>query len=168
MKFEIDIENTSLSEYFSEDEEGNLTVSDVFKDEIVSHVAMRISWDDELRSYVRKSLDRNLSTFVQSYKDEAAIKAVLEDLMAKELKNGFGSIVRPAYKDIITNEVRERLAKEMHDIHGAIRMAIANEVKQVINTMYQGNKLAQFIDTEKLANYVISTMNKEEVNTSND
>ena len=168
MKFEIDIENTSLSEYFSEDEEGNLTVSDVFKDEIVSQVALRISWDDELRSYVRKSLDRNLSTFVSSYKDEAAIKVVLEDLMAKELKNGFGSIVRPAYKDIITNEVREKLAKEMHDIHGAIRAAIANEVKQIINTMYAGNKLAQFIDTEKLANYVISTMSKEEVNTSND
>lgn len=169
MKFEIDIENTSLSEYFGEDEDGNLTVSDVFKQEIASNVGLRLSYNDEIRSFVRKSIEISLYQFVANYKDEAAIKAVLEDLMRKELSSGFSSsVIRPAYKELITKEVQERLSKEIGNMEGAIKVAISNEVKKIISSMYAGNKLAQFIDTDKLANYVISTMSGEEVNTTND
>ena len=154
MKFEIDIENSSLSDYISE-EDGEVTFTDAFKEAILSDVAYRFQWDVELRKAVKDGMMDHLYTFLAGYKDEAAIKVLTEDVIRKELgSNPLGSILRPAYKQMIEDEVKSRLAIEMKDLKQTLLTAVRNEVRGVVENLIDNIPMRQFIDTEKLAAYV--------------
>jgi peptide subunit release factor 1 (eRF1) len=67
MKFEIDLENSPLSEYFTEEEDG-ITFTEVFKEEVVKEFLRKMSWNSEFREFVRNELRDGLHPKIVEWK----------------------------------------------------------------------------------------------------
>lgn len=160
MKVEFDLENSCLNDWISEDDQGTLTFTEVFKDELMSSVASRFRFDTELQSVIRQHMIGQLHNFLISYKDEAVIKVIVEDIIKKDL-NGCGTpYLRPAYEQIIREKVQEQLEISAKDIRSLINMEIKSQIHSVIDDLIENGKLSQFIDKNLLTEFILTTLSK--------
>lgn len=167
MRIDIDLENSCLNDWISEDDEGTLTFTEVFKEELMSNVANRFKYSTELQSVVRQHMIDNLNSFLAGYKDEAVIKSIVEDIVSKDLKNGAASpYLRPAYEQLIKEKVNECLGASIKDLKSVIIIEIKNQIHSVINELMDSGNLSRFIDVNLLTEFILTTLSKAGV--SND
>ena len=115
MKLEIDLKNSSLSEYLDEDDYGNVTFTDVFKEKIVKEVFTEAKFDTDIRDYIKAEIKDGLWKQIVSYKQEAAIKGVVDDVIREELSaRRSGSLI---FTDAYVAEVKEAVRKFKQDVH---------------------------------------------------
>lgn len=168
MKFEVDIENSTLSEYFNESD-GDLTFTDAFKEEVVRTFLNRIRFDDEIRNYIKSEIKDGLHLKVVSYKQDGAIKAIVEEVIKEELSpSRSGSyFYMQEYKSKVEKETKDALKQYEREINYLIATTIRNEIKTVMESLYKGNKMREFLDMDKLTDYVYNIMReqKESVDT---
>lgn len=67
----------------------------------------------------------------------------------------------------ITEQVKKELKLFNAPVDKRIRETVRNEVANIINGMYDGNKMREFIDLPKLSAYVTANMFKEEAENAN-
>ena len=161
MRIDIDLENSCLNDWISEDDEGTLTFTEVFKEELMSNVANRFKYSMELQSVVRQHMIDNLKSFLAGYKDEAVIKSIVEDIVSKDLKNGAASpYLRPAYEQLIKEKVNECLSASIKDLKSVIIIEIKNQIHSVINELMDSGNLSRFIDVNLLTEFILTTLSK--------
>ena len=161
MRIDIDLENSCLNDWTSEDDEGTLTFTEVFKEELMSNVANRFKYSMELQSVVRQHMIDNLKSFLAGYKDEAVIKSIVEDIVSKDLKNGAASpYLRPAYEQLIKEKVNECLSASIKDLKSVIIIEIKNQIHSVINELMDSGNLSRFIDVNLLTEFILTTLSK--------
>ena len=161
MRIDIDLENSCLNDWISEDDEGTLTFTEVFKEELMSNVANRFKYSTELQSVVRQHMIDNLKSFLAGYKDEAVIKSIVEDIVSKDLKNGAASpYLRPAYEQLIKERVNECLGASIKDLKSVIIIEIKNQIHSVINELMDSGNLSRFIDVNLLTEFILTTLSK--------
>ena len=161
MRIDIDLENSCLNDWISEDDEGTLTFTEVFKEELMSNVANRFKYSTELQSVVRQHMIDNLKSFLAGYKDEAVIKSIVEDIVSKDLKNGAASpYLRPAYEQLIKEKVNECLSASIKDLKSVIIIEIKNQIHSVINELMDSGNLSRFIDVNLLTEFILTTLSK--------
>ena len=161
MRIDIDLENSCLNDWISEDDEGTLTFTEVFKEELMANVANRFKYNTELQSVVRQHMIDNLTSFLAGYKDEAVIKSIVEDIVSKDLKNGSASpYLRPAYEQLIKEKVNECLGASINDLKSVIIIEIKNQIHSVINELMDSGNLSRFIDVNLLTEFILTTLSK--------
>lgn len=160
MKLEIDLENSTLSEYLNEDDYGNVTFTDAFKEMIVREVFTEAKFDTDIRDYIKSEIKDGLWKQIVSYKQEAAIKGVVDDVIREELSTRrSGSLIfTDAYVAEVKEAVRKYLSSYKKELEEAVRCLVECETRDCLNTLYQGSKLREFVDFEKMSNYVVKTM----------
>lgn len=163
MKFEIDLTNSTLSEYLDEDDYGNVTFTDVFKEMIVREVFAKAKFDDDIRNYIKAEIKDGLWKQIVSYKQEAAIKGIIDDVIREELSaRKSGSLIfTDAYISDVKEAVKKYLSPYKREIDEAVRCIVELETRDCLSTLYQGSKMREFIDFEKLSRYVVSTMERK-------
>lgn len=160
MKVEFDLENSCLNDWISEDDQGTLTFTEVFKDELMSSVANRFKYDSELQSVVRQHMISQLHPFLVGYKDEAVIKGIVEDIVRKDL-NGCGTpYLRPAHEQLIREKVEEHLSIALKELRSVIIIEIKAQIHTVIGDLIENGKLSQFIDKNLLTEFILTTLSK--------
>lgn len=161
MKFEVDIENSTLSEYFNESD-GDITFTDAFKAEVVRTFLERVRFDDEIRSYIKSEIKDGLHLKVVGYKQDGAIKAVVEEVIKEELSpSRSGSyFYMQEYKSKVAKETKNALEQYKREINCLIATTIRDEIKTVMENLYKGHKMREFLDMDKLTAYVYDTMQK--------
>lgn len=161
MRIDIDLENSCLNDWISEDDEGTLTFTEVFKEELMSNVANRFKYSTELQSVVRQHMIDNLKSFLAGYKDEAVIKSIVEDIVSKDLKNGAASpYLRPAYEQLIREKVEEHLSLALKELRSAIIIEIKAQIHTVLGDLVENGNLSQFIDKNLLTEFILTALSK--------
>lgn len=162
MKFEIDLENSSLSEYFNEDN-GDITFTEVFKEEVIREFVRKMQWDSEIKNFVKNEIKEGLGRKVQEWKQDTAIKVVVEEQIKQDLSpmRSGSYFYAEEYKDKVKKATEIALAQYVREINALIETTIRIEVKKVTENLYKGNKMREFLDMDKLTAYVIKTMNEQ-------
>lgn len=153
MKLEFDLENSTLSEYFNEDTEGHITFSEVFKEAVLKEFCIKASYDSDIRGFIKSEIKDGLHLKICEYKNEAAIKAIVDDVMREELSaRRTGSLI---FTDHYVANVKKAIEKNLgfvkNEIDSYIRRTVAEEVEKYIETLYAENKLKKYLDFKKLA-----------------
>ena len=169
MKFEIDIENSSLSEYFTEENDG-IVFTDIFKEEVVREFLHKMSWNSEFRDFVRKEIKEGLYPQIREWKQDTALKLIVEEVIKEELKpmRSGSYFYMEEYKTKVKEATKKVLAEYVREINILIEGTIREEVKNILDTLYEDNPLRQFIDMSKVTVYVMNLLKKEgKLNESN-
>lgn len=164
MKLEFDLENSTLSEYFNEDTEGHITFSDVFKEAVLKEFCIKASYDSDIRGFIKSEIKDGLYLKICEYKNEAAIKAIVDDVMREELSaQRTGSLIfTDHYVKAVKTAIEKNLGVVKNEIDSYIRRTVSAEVEKYIETLYAENKLRKYLDFQKLAADVIEIV--EETN----
>ena len=159
MKLEIDIENSSLSEYFNE-ENGDITFTDAFKEEVIREFVRKMQWDSEIRKFVKDEIKDGLGCKIREWKQDTAIKVVLEEQIKQDLSplRSGSYFYAQEYKDKVKKATEQALAQYVREINALIETTIRFEVEKVMRNLCKGNKMCEFLDMDKLTGYVIKTM----------
>ena len=159
MKFEIDIENSSLSEYFTEENDG-IVFTDIFKEEVVREFLHKMSWDSEFKNFVSKEIKDGLHPKIVEWKQDTAIKVVVEEVIKEELKpvRSGSYFYMEEYKNKVKEVTKKVLTGYVSEINSLIETTIRNEVDKVMESLYQGHKMREFLNMDKLTAYVMQTM----------
>lgn len=168
MRFEIDIENSSLSEYFNDDN-GNITLTDVFKEEMLRKLCDNITWDSEFRDFIRREIKNGLYPKIIEWKQDTAIKVIVEEVIKDELKpmRSGNYFYMEEYKNKVKEATKKVLASYVTEINSLIETTIRREVNKVMESLYKGHKMYEFLNMDKLTAYVMQTM-RETVGESKD
>lgn len=160
MKIEVNLENSSMSEFFSEDECGCVTFTDAFKEAVLKAFVQKINYDSLIRTFIKDAIKEGLWQLVCQYKNESAIKAIVDEVIRDELRTQrTGSLIfTNNYVEQVKKATESSLSVCKRDIDVCIKTTVANEVEKYIKVLYDGNKLREFIDFNKLSSYVIRTM----------
>ena len=160
MKFEIDLENSTLSEYLNEDGYGNLTFTEAFKEMIVKEVFTKAKFDTDIRDYIKAEIKDGLWKQIVLYKQEATIRSIVDDVIREELSTRrSGSLIfTDAYIADVKEAVKKYLSSYKKDLDDAVICLVERETRDCLNTLYQGSKMREFIDLEKMSRYVVKTM----------
>ena len=163
MKLEIDLENSTLSEFLNEDEYGNITFTDAFKQMIVSEVFTKARFDDDIRKFIKDNIKDGLWKQIVEYKQEAAIKGIVDDVIREELKaNRSGSLIfTDAYISDVKSAVKKHFDSYKSSLERAVREMVEIEVKDCLNEIYDGCKIKEFFDMEKMASYIVKNMERK-------
>ena len=164
MKIEVNLENSSLSEFFSEDECAGVTFTDAFKEAVLQAFVQKINYDSLIRSFIKDAIKEGLWSLVCQYKNESAIKAIVDEVIRDELRTQrTGTLIfTNNYVEEVKKATEKSLSVYKRDIDICIKTTVADEVKKYIEALYDGNKLREFIDFDKLSAYVIRTMEGKE------
>ncbi len=159
MKFEIDLENSSLGEYFNE-ENGDVTFTDAFKEEVIRAFVRKMQWDSEIRNFVKDEIKEGLGRKIQEWKQDTAIKVVVEEQIKQDLSplRSGSYFYAEEYKDKVKKATEKALAQYVREINALIETTIRIEVEKVMQTLYKGHKMREFLDIDKLTAYVVQTM----------
>ena len=92
------------------------------------------------------------------------VKAVATEVVKEAMKpiNTGSFIVTDHEKKKITEQVKKELELFNKPVDERIRETVRKEVANIINGMYDGNKMREFIDLPKLSAYVTANMFKED------
>lgn len=133
-------------------------LKDVFKDEILHKFVEKLNADYEVRKYVSENIDRSLAIKISAYKDDVAIKAIVEKIVAQRIKDTGSLIFLDKYVSRVEEEVNKYLASYERKMNEAVSSAVRRATEDIIDSLYKGSAISEFIDTEKLANYVLKTI----------
>lgn len=168
MKITIDLNDESFSDYF-EEHDGTIDFTSAAIDMIIHAFAEKCRWDDTIRDYIKQEIYRDLWKEITEYKRTDMIKTIateyVKDLMKPHNTGSF--IVTDCEKQKITEQVKKELKLFYVPVDERIRETVRKEVANIINGMYDGNKMREFIDLPKLSAYVTANMFKEDAENAN-
>ncbi len=162
MKITIDLNEASFSDYFNESD-GTLDFTAAAIDMIIHEFAAKCRWDDEIRRYIKDEIGKGLFAKIYEYKTSDMVKTVATEIVKEAMKpiNSGSFIVTDYDKEKITEQVKKELELFNKPVDERIRETVRKEVCEIINAMYDGNKMREFIDMAKLSAYVTKIMFKE-------
>ena len=168
MKITLDLNDESFSDYF-EEHDGTLGFTSMAIDAIIRTFAEKCRWDDTIRDYVKQEIRRDLWKEITEYKRKDMIKVVATEIVRDVMKpSNTGSFIVTDYdKQKVTEQVKKELELFNAPVDERIRETVRKEVANIINGMYDGNKMREFIDLPKLSAYVTANMFKEETENAN-
>lgn len=168
MKITIDLNDESFSDYF-EEHDGTIDFTSVAIDMIINAFVEKCRWDDEIRKYIKDEIGKGLFLKICEYKNGDMVKTAADEIVKEAMKpiNTGSFIVSDRDKAKITEQVKKELKLFNAPVDERIRETVRKEVANIINGMYDGNKMREFIDLPKLSAYVTANMFKEEAENAN-
>lgn len=168
MKITIDLNDESFSDYF-EEHDGTFDFTSMAIDAIIRTFAEKCRWDNEIRDYIKSNIREGLWKKIYEYKQNDAVKAIANEIIRDEMHHlCSGSIIVTDHdKQKVTEQVKKELKLFNAPVDERIRETVRKEVANIINGMYDGNKMREFIDLPKLSAYVTANMFKEEAENAN-
>lgn len=168
MKITIDLNDESFGDYF-EESDGTLNFTSAAIDMIIRAFAEKCRWDNEIRKYIKDEIGKGLFNKIYEYKNNDMFKTVVTEIVKEAMKpiNTGSFIVTDNDKRKITEQVKKELELFNAPVDERIRETVRKEVANIINAMYDGNKMREFIDLPKLSAHVTANMFKEAAENAN-
>lgn len=160
MQIVINFNDIDLNDWIDFDDENSSApaLKDVFKDEILFKFVEKLNADYEVKRYVRENIDKGLSSKIHAYRDDVAIRAIVEKIVEQRIRDTGSFIFIDQYVKRVEKEVDKYLATYEREMNNAVYCAVHRATKDIIDSLYKGSVIREFIDIEKLASYVLKTI----------
>lgn len=168
MQITINFDEIDLNDWIDFDDEWASApkLKEVFKGEILYKFVEKLNADYEVKQYVRENIDMGLANKIYAYKDDVAIKAIVEKIVEQRIRDTGSFIFIDQYVSRVEKEVNKYLASYERKMNEAVSAAVRRATEDIIDKLYNGSALSEFIDTTKLASYVLQAIpGKSEVTT---
>ena len=141
MKIEVNLENSPLSEYFTE-ENDCVVFTDIFKEEVVKEFLHKMSWDSEFRTFAKNEIKEGLHPKICEWKQDTAIKLIVEELIKEELhpmRSG-SYFYMEEYKTKVKEATKKVLAEYVREINALIESSGMMLLKVYNNLSFENPK----------------------------
>lgn len=157
MQIVINFNDIDLNDWidFGDEYSSAPALKNVFKDEILNKFVEKLSADYEVHQYVRENIDKGLASKIHAYKNDVAIKAIVEKIVEQRIRDTGSFIFIDQYVSRVEKEVDKYLASYERKMNEAVSSAVSRATEEIIDKIYAGSAIKEFIDTRKLANYVL-------------
>lgn len=133
-------------------------LKDVFKGEILEKFLQRLNADYAVKQYIKDNIDNGLSLKISKYRDDVAIKAIVEEIITQRIKDCGSFIFIDRYKSQVEDTVKKYLAVYERKVDVAISNSVRIVMEEIIDSLYKTSAIREFLDTEKLARYIEETI----------
>ena len=163
MKIEINFSDIDLADWidFNGDEPELPKLKEVFKSEVLHQFVSKLNYDFEIRQYVREQINTELHSQIHKYKEEIAIQAVIRSIFEDALKHSGSLIFIDRFKKNVEEHFNELMIKYPSRVEKAINRSMETQLEKIIDELYKGKVMAEFIDINKLSAYVKDTLNSK-------
>jgi hypothetical protein len=157
MQIVINFNDIDLNDWIDFDDEYSSApaLKDVFKGEILYKFVEKLNVDYEVKQYVRENIDKGLSTKIHAYRDDVAIKAIVEKIVEQRIRDTGSFIFIDQYVSRVEKEVNKYLEMYERRMNEAVSNAVRRATTEIIDRIYAGSAIGEFIDTIKLTDYVL-------------
>lgn len=164
MQIVINFSDIDLNDWIDFEDEGQHTpeLRDVFKGEILDSFVKKLNADWEVRRYVRENIDKGLATKIAPYRDDVAIRAIVEKIIEKRIADCGTFFFLDRYVDRVEKEVDKYLDTYKRKMEAAVFSAVRDATEAIINGLYANSAMREFIDTEKLSAYVLKLIPEQQ------
>ena len=163
MQIVINFSDIDLADWIEDGLEEEVTLTDVFKGEILNKFVEKINYDYEVKRYIEKNIDDQLWQKIYGYKDDVAIKTIVEKIIEKKLRETGSFIFLNEYAAKVEVVVDKYLKKYPNEIEKAVETSIKHHIESCLKELYKESKMREFIDTEKLSAYIHTVLSEEMV-----
>lgn len=164
MQFVINFNEIDLADYVDFENEYRdepLLLKDVFKDEIIRQFVAKVNYDIEVKRYIQDNIDKHLYQKIYAYKDDAAIKVIVNQIIEEKLKATGTFIFLKEYAKNVESVVDDYLKKSRQEIERAMQTSMRMQIETVLNELYKGSKMGEFINIEKLTAHIHQVLGEE-------
>lgn len=160
MQIVINFSDIDLNDWIDFEDEGQGTpeLKDVFKSEILDMFVRKLNADWEVSRYVRENIDKGLAAKIAPYRDDIAIRAIVEKIVEKRIADCGTFFFLDRYVDRVEKEVDKYLDTYKRKIEAAVSSTVRDVTEDIINRLYANSAMREFIDIEKLSDYVLKSI----------
>ena len=160
MQIVINFSDIDLNDWIDFDDEDHAApnLKDVFKGEILDMFVRKLNADWEVSRYVRENIDKGLAAKIAPYRDEVAIRSIVEKIIEKRIADSGSFIFLDRYVDRIEKEVDKYLDTYKRKIEAAVESNVRDATEAVINGLYVNSAMREFVDINKLTAYVMRVL----------
>lgn len=159
MQIVINFNDIDLNDWIDFDEESSApALKEVFKGEILYKFVEKLNADYAVKQYVRENIDKGLANKIHAYKDDVAIKAIVEKIVEQRIRDTGSFIFIDQYVNRVEKEVNKYLDIYERKMNNAVLSAVHRATEDIVNRLYVGSAMKEFIDIKKLSDYVLKTI----------
>lgn len=164
MQIVINFSDIDLNDWIDFEDEGQDTpeLRDVFKGEILDSFVKKLNADWEVRRYVMENIDKGLAAKIAPYRDDVAIRAIVEKIIEKRIADCGTFFFLDRYVDRVEKEVDKYLDTYKRKMEAAVFSTVRDATESIINGLYANSIMREFIDTEKLSAYVLKLIPEQQ------
>ena len=162
MLLTVDLTDLDLNEYFSIDDNSEITLTEVFMNEIMHSLVYKLKDNAECKRIIDKELHEPIRKFAKEYlESEAVIEATKECIKEKTrwdkltYYEGFKSEIGKVVDEHINHF--ERKLEEA--IKNRIRLRIDEITEEYVSKIYKNSAFADFIDKDKVSQRITELLN---------
>ena len=167
MKLTIDLSEIDLAEYF-DNCDGTLKINEVLKQEIVTETAHQIRINNAIESYVKAQIGSELTDAIIKYKDQAVIKALIEDVVSKRISQSNLFFLGEETKRKTEKMIEETMERFVKDCAENTLIKAKETIEEASKKVLENTVLSQYIDykrlTEDVTRYLIDNVSMTEEN----
>ena len=172
MKIEINFDDIELGDWLDYDpnEEDAPTLKEIFREEIKEASIKRLNYDYSIKRYIEQEIQQGLYNKIMEIKDDTVINSLVRDAIDNYVNtrgNTETSLYGDSYikeaKDKIKALVESRVEREKRDLENALDARLRCQISKVLDEIYEGKAIGDYIDKSKLTDLVINTLNQKGV-----
>lgn len=162
MLLTVDLTDLDLNEYFSIDDNSEITLTEVFISEIRHSLVCRLRETSEYKSIISKELHEPIRKAADEYLKGGAVKEAVKECI-KEKTRWDNLTYYEAFKSEIEKVVDEHIShfesKLEEAIKNRIRLRIDEITEEYISRIYKNSAFADFIDKDKVSQRITELLN---------
>lgn len=165
MKLVVDLSELELNEYFSVDGENNVTLTEVFMNEISHCLVMRLKDTTECKRIVNNELHEPIKKAAKEYLESGAVVEAVKECI-KEKTRGSNLTYYESFKSDVGKVVDEHIKNFESKLEKAIENRISLKVDEItektLSRIYKNPSFADFIDKEKVSKKIVELLKGNE------
>lgn len=154
MKLVVDLTDLELNEYFSVDGENDVTLTEVFMNEITRCLVMRLKDTAECKRIVNNELHEPIREAAREYLETGAVVEAAKECIKE--KTRWDNLT---YYESFKSDVEKVVDKHINNFESKLEKAIENRIRlrvdeiteEYISRIYKNSAFADFIDKKKVS-----------------
>ena len=162
MEIVINFNEIDLADWVGDFDSELPTLKEIFKEEILNKFVEKINYDSQVRKYIENNIADNLYFKIRDYKDDVAIKTIVGEIIEDKLKATGSFCFLDRYAEDVKKVVDQYFKKYPRKIEQAIQSSIRLHIEEILKELYNGSKMEEFIDKEKLSAHIFDVLNTKD------
>ena len=161
MQIVINFNEIDLQDWVEDVVDDEITLREIFKEEILKKFISKINYDIEVKRYIQDNIADNLCLKISGFKDDIAIKTIVSEIIESKLRATGSFCFLDRYAEDVKKVVDKYFEQYPKNIEQAMQSSIRLHIEEILKELYNGSKMREFIDIEKLSAHIFDILSTE-------
>lgn len=165
MTLTIDLSDLDLGDYFDIDREDNISLTEVFMNEIRTHLVTRLSYSSECAKIVNSALHDPIREAAREYINNGAFEEAVKECIKNKTRYDnltyYENYLIQVNKDV-DKYISDFKQKLQQDIDRKVKEDMEKVIKDFISHKFNHSNWPEFIDKDKVYNKLMEIFSTDE------